>query len=397
LWTFGFSCFIGGYLVAATGWVLLGNPSDLSTRRDPGDFTDLIYAIFQTFGMLAMTLSDLSVNLFLRRNSRRAALFISLWAVYYAFLVITGNNPAFAVTFPVFLYALIRWRSCIEMKPGYPLLTEVFMALLALDLVGHGGYWLVSAHTNAEQWPSYLVFVCYLSGTLLVFFSHRVALQRDDTPTMALNTAMYSYLFFVGFFYLLYAVLFTTVNNWNGSIAVWLIGPIHLLPTGGIIIFRRSFRRRLGKRWLEMGSKKNGFQHIAKEQDIAPEHGNLAAVEAALAAQNDLNEHNFHLGTYDEFTLLILACFNGHEDAVNLLLSQESVLVNKGSLHQNWSPLYVAAMGGHSSIAALLIRHGADVHATSTDGECALLVATMNGHTQIIQQLMEEGARKVCG
>jgi hypothetical protein len=38
LWTFGFSCFIAGYLVAATGWVLLGNPSDLSTKRDPGEW-----------------------------------------------------------------------------------------------------------------------------------------------------------------------------------------------------------------------------------------------------------------------------------------------------------------------------------------------------------------------
>jgi hypothetical protein len=346
--------------------------------------------------MLAMSLADISVNLFLRRNTRRAALLVSLWAVYYAFLVFTGNNPAFVVTFPVFLYVLIRWRSCIEMKSGYPLLTEVFMALLALDLVGHGGYWLISAHTNEKQWPSYLVFACYLLGTLLVFFSHRVALQRGDTPTMALNTAMYSYLFFVGFFYLLYAALFTAFDrNWKGSPAVWLIGPIHLLPTGGIILFRRSFRRRLGKRWIQMGSQQDRLQHIANEQGITPEHGNLAAVEAALAAQNDLNEHNFHLDTYDEFTLLILACFNGHEDAVDLLLSKEGVHVDKCSLHQNWTPLYVAAMRGHSSIAALLIGRGADVHATSADGESALLVATTNGHTQIIQQLLQEGARKV--
>jgi hypothetical protein len=54
LWTFGFSCFLGGYLIAAAGWVFLGNPAGNGTKEklDPGDFTDILYPILQTAGSL---------------------------------------------------------------------------------------------------------------------------------------------------------------------------------------------------------------------------------------------------------------------------------------------------------------------------------------------------------
>ena len=102
------------------------------------------------------------------------------------------------------------------------------------------------------------------------------------------------------------------------------------------------------------------------------------------------HEHN----AADEFTLLILACFNHHEDAVDLLLSRNDVEVNKGSLGQNWTPLYVAAMRGNSLSVEKLIARGADVHAKTEDEQSALLAATTFGHTQVANQLMEAGARK---
>jgi hypothetical protein len=68
--------------------------------------------------------------------------------------------------------------------------------------------------------------------------------------------------------------------------------------------------------------------------------------------------------------------------------------VNKGSLHQNWTPLYVAAMQGHASIVAKLITHGADVDAKTEAHENALLIATAHGHSQAIRHLMEAGASK---
>ena len=43
---------------------------------------------------------------------------------------------------------------------------------------------------------------------------------------------------------------------------------------------------------------------------------------------------------------------------------------------------------------AKLIAHGADVHAKTEDEESVLLGATTHGHTEIVELLMEAGARK---
>ena len=48
-------------------------------------------------------------------------------------------------------------------------------------------------------------------------------------------------------------------------------------------------------------------------------------------------------GAHDEFTLLLLACFNGHTDAVETLLRSREVRPNRASPHQQWTPLFAAA------------------------------------------------------
>jgi hypothetical protein len=179
----------------------------------------------------------------------------------------------------------------------------------------------------------------------------------------------------------------------NLTTVSWFFGPIHLVPTLCFVFFRNEITKQLAHYWLKQRSA--NADSIAQEQSIAPHHGNLAAVEQAISAGTDLNTHIEHEhSTVDEFTLLILACFNGHEDAVDLLLSQDDVQVNKGSLRQRWTPLYVAAMQGNSLTVGKLIVRGANVHVKTEDRQSALLVATTFGHTQIVQQLMEAGARK---
>lgn len=148
----------------------------------------------------------------------------------------------------------------------------------------------------------------------------------------------------------------------------------------------------IGLRWLDQRSF--NASNIAQGQSIAPDHGSLVAVQQAISAGIDLNAH-IHIERHaDAFTLLILACFNKHEGAADLLLGQDTVQVNKGSLRQHWTPLYVAAMRGNSVIVVKLLRRGADVHVLTADEQSALLAATTFGHTQIVQQLMEAGARK---
>ena len=169
---------------------------------------------------------------------------------------------------------------------------------------------------------------------------------------------------------------------------------IHIAFPLAYFLFRSLVYPRLARHWL--GQQSANADSIAREQSIAPHHGDLAAVEQALSAGADLNAHFAHEpNAVDQFTLLILACFNRHEDAIDLLLSQGDVMqVNKGSLRQHWTPLYVAAMRGNSLSVEKLIARGADVHAKTEDEQSALLAATTFGHTQIAKQLMEAGARK---
>ena len=118
-------------------------------------------------------------------------------------------------------------------------------------------------------------------------------------------------------------------------------------------------------------------------------------MKQAISTGIDLNAHIEHEhNAANEFTLLILACFNCHEDAVDLLLSYDEVQVNKGSRRQHWTPLYVAAMRGNTLSVGKLIVRGANVHVKTEDQQSALLAATTFGHTHIVQQLMEAGARK---
>jgi hypothetical protein len=168
---------------------------------------------------------------------------------------------------------------------------------------------------------------------------------------------------------------------------------IHIAFPLAYFLFNSFAYPHLARHWLQQRSA--NADSIAQEQSIAPYHGDMAAVKQAISAGIDLNAHIEHEhNAADEFTLLILACFNCHEDAVDLLLSHDKLQVNKGSRRQHWTPLYVAAMRGNTLGVEKLILRGANVHVKTEDKQSALLAATTFGHTQIVQQLMEAGARK---
>ena len=227
-------------------------------------------------------------------------------------------------------------------------------------------------------------------GPLAVAYAYSFSRHnKQESHTIAFNTAIYAYLLAYGFGVLV-ACIEVTFNNYEIGIGSWLLGPIHLVPALTMLLFRERIFRWLGSRWL---SGRRGFnaREIGLEQGIKPHHGSLAAVEDAISAGRDLNAPLQLEGAHDEFTLLLLACFNGHLDAANRLLDAEA-MVNKASPHQQWRPLYVAAMNGHSDVVASLLFRGADAHAQTEAGENALLVATAHGHTQVVKQLLDVGA-----
>ncbi|XP_043979984.1 ankyrin repeat domain-containing protein 27 isoform X1 [Gambusia affinis] len=58
-----------------------------------------------------------------------------------------------------------------------------------------------------------------------------------------------------------------------------------------------------------------------------------------------------------------------------------------------FTPLHVAALHGHSSLAALLIRHGANVNARTIQSATPLHLASQNSHVQVVRFLLECNAK----
>ncbi|XP_038561074.1 ankyrin repeat domain-containing protein 27 [Micropterus salmoides] len=60
---------------------------------------------------------------------------------------------------------------------------------------------------------------------------------------------------------------------------------------------------------------------------------------------------------------------------------------------EGFTPLHVAALHGHSALAALLIRHGANVNARTNMSATPLHLASQNSHIQVVRLLLECNAK----
>ncbi|OUC43395.1 KH domain protein, partial [Trichinella nativa] len=91
-------------------------------------------------------------------------------------------------------------------------------------------------------------------------------------------------------------------------------------------------------------------------------------------------------------TALTLACQNGRKQAVRVLLSHKA---NKEHRNGNdYTPLCVAASGGHTEVMQLLLQNGAEINARSGSklGISPLMLAAMNGNADAVKFLIERGA-----
>ncbi|PSN58644.1 ankyrin, partial [Corynespora cassiicola Philippines] len=57
-----------------------------------------------------------------------------------------------------------------------------------------------------------------------------------------------------------------------------------------------------------------------------------------------------------------------------------------------WTPLHWAAWGGHETVVRLLIDHGANIDAKSTERETVLHLAASGGNEAVAQLLVDSGA-----
>ena len=93
-------------------------------------------------------------------------------------------------------------------------------------------------------------------------------------------------------------------------------------------------------------------------------------------------------------TPLYMACQEGHDDAVQLLL-RHNAGVNRVYEEKNETPLFVAAEFDHPSIVQVLIDAGAELDIESTEGGAALKVALDKGHGGVAEILRKAGAGEI--
>ena len=85
---------------------------------------------------------------------------------------------------------------------------------------------------------------------------------------------------------------------------------------------------------------------------------------------------------------LFYASFRGQAAEVARLLDLNAP-VNFREDELQWTPLLVAADGGHTEVVTLLANRGGDLQARSTLGQTALIYASAEGHLAVVQHLVE--------
>lgn len=97
-----------------------------------------------------------------------------------------------------------------------------------------------------------------------------------------------------------------------------------------------------------------------------------------------------YLSIKEKGSLLSVACKNGHDKIVSLLLEYD---VNVNCPNENGaSPLYQACFNGHSITVQILLKSGAGVNLCTKNGTSPLFAACQNGHKNIVQILLSNGA-----
>nr|WP_256924404.1 ankyrin repeat domain-containing protein [Sphingomonas sp. IBVSS2] len=91
------------------------------------------------------------------------------------------------------------------------------------------------------------------------------------------------------------------------------------------------------------------------------------------------------------FTPLILAAYNGHAAAVDVLIAQGADACKPDGTQGNTAQMGVA-FKGHDEIAARLLKAGCDVNARNKAGQTAIMMAALFGRTAQVDMLLKAGA-----
>eukprot|EP00946_MAST-07B_sp_MAST-7B-sp1_P000421 g421.t1 len=114
----------------------------------------------------------------------------------------------------------------------------------------------------------------------------------------------------------------------------------------------------------------------------ACEEGYTDIVKELLKYDVDINE-----AIDDGDSPLFTACWSGHEEVVQVLLSHKEIDVNKRSNVDNLTPLYIASQEGYHEIVDLLLKKGADVNTPDENDLTPLMIAAYFCNIDVVRLL----------
>lgn len=92
----------------------------------------------------------------------------------------------------------------------------------------------------------------------------------------------------------------------------------------------------------------------------------------------------------DEWTPLMVALFNGHEETAMMLLARGANVRARTS--RGYEPIHWAALNGYARAVRFILGKGGNVNAQTDYGWTPLLQAASRGHAEIVRILIEKGA-----
>ena len=137
--------------------------------------------------------------------------------------------------------------------------------------------------------------------------------------------------------------------------------------------------------WLDAGMEPDYLaDHIGTGLMIAAWNGNVPMMELLVGRGADVNRRNA-LGE----SALMHAAWRGQVAAMRWLIAKGALV---DSAPMQWGPLHYAVFAGQAEAAALLLDHGADINARSTNGSSVLMMAVYEGHEPLVKDLLARGA-----
>ncbi|KAF0316961.1 ankyrin unc44 [Colletotrichum asianum] len=95
------------------------------------------------------------------------------------------------------------------------------------------------------------------------------------------------------------------------------------------------------------------------------------------------------------FNALHIASIGGHEAIVDFYIKELRLSTNVATLHERWTPLHCAALGGSTSCMRVLIEHGADPTKEDYQGRTPLMIAVEAGDTEAVRLLLKPCSAKM--